>query len=92
MRKTKKKKKKGEKLKIQIKTKWEKTENKKRAKTKLWGKRKKMKGRHGPAYYFSCFDAIKKFVSRMKKASNLVRQAKRIESFRKITQNKLAKV
>ena len=44
----------------------EKTKEKKGAKTKAWKKRKKgpRKGRHGPAYYFVCFNAIKKFVSR----------------------------
>ena len=66
----------------------------KEKKTKALKKRKKgtSKGRHGPAYYFICFNAIKKFVSRMKKASNLIRQAKRIETFLQVINNKLAKV
>ena len=55
-------------------------------------KYKRNKGRHGDAYYFNCFNAATKFVSRLKKASNLLRQAKRIIQFRQITNNKLAKV
>ena len=55
-------------------------------------KKVRSKGRHGNAYYFVCFDAIKRFVSRMKKASNLIRQARRIETFKKVIKNKLAKV
>ena len=87
MGKTKNRKKKGKKLKAQKRKTWEKSKKKKGKKTKATRKE-----RHGPAYYFTCFNAIKEFVSRMKKASNLIRQAKRIESFRKITNNKLAKV
>ena len=85
--KNRKKKAKGKKLKAQKRKTWEKSKRKKGKKTKATSKE-----RHGPAYYFTCFNAIKEFVSRMKKASNLVKQAKRIESFRKITNNKLAKV
>ena len=76
------------------KDKKKKTKEKKGKKTKAWKKGKKgtSKERHGPAYYFVCFKAMKKFVSKMKKASNSIRQAKRIESFRQIIKNKLAKV
>ena len=87
MGKTKNRKKKGKKLKAKKRKTWKKSKKKKGKKTKATNKE-----RHGPAYYFTCFNAIKEFVSRMKKASNLVKQAKRIESFRKITNNKLAKV
>ena len=55
-------------------------------------KRENRKERDDPTYYSTCFDASKMFVSKMKKASNLIRQAKRIGSFRQITKNKLAKV
>ena len=85
--KNRKKKGKGKKLKAQKKKTWEKAKKKKGKKTKVTSKE-----RHGPAYYFICFNAIKEFASKMKKASNLIKQAKRIESFRKITNNKLAKV
>ena len=61
-----------------------------------WGKTKERKGKKTKASSkesdFTCFNAMKMFVSKIKKASNLVRQAKRIESFLKITNNKLAKV
>ena len=63
--------------------------NKKKAKN---SPRRKPKGRHGPAYYFNCVNAIKTFFSRIKKASNLERQAKRIKDFLKIIDKKLAKV
>ena len=53
---------------------------------------RKRKGKHGPAYYFNCVNDIKTFVSRIKKASNLDRQAKRIEAFRIIANKKMAKV
>ena len=78
---------KGKKPKAQKRKTWEKAKKKKGKKTKA-----RSEERHGPAYYFICFNAIKEFASRIKKASNLVKQAKRIESFRKITNNKLAKV
>ena len=69
------------------KKKVEKTRKKKKDK-----KRENRKERDDPTYYSTCFDASKMFVSKMKKASNLIRQAKRIGSFRNITKNKLAKV
>ena len=84
-----------------LKYKREKTKNKIRKKKKIKGEKQKArkkrknnrnKERHGPAYYFVCFDSMKMFVSRMKKASNLIRQAKRIETFEQITNNKFAKV
>ena len=60
------------------------------------GRKKSMKvsekEKHGPAYYFSCFNATLLFVSKMKKASNLMRQANRIGQFQNIINNKLAKV
>ena len=73
---------------------WEKTNDRKGEKAKAKKKRKNNtnKGRHGPAYYFNCVTHIKTFVSRMKKASNLIRQAKRIKAFREVINNKLAKV
>ena len=55
-------------------------------------KYKRNKERHGDAYYFNCFNAAKRYASKLKKASNLMRQAKRIIQFRQITNNKLAKV
>ena len=60
------------------------------------GRKKSMKvtkkGKHGDAFYFTCFNATKWFVSKMNKASNLMRQAKRIGQFQNIINNKLAKV
>ena len=64
---------------------------KKRKGKKSRGERKR-NGKHGPAYYFNCVTDIKTFVSRIKKASNLDRQAKRIEAFRILADKKMAKV
>ena len=94
---TKNRKRKGEKIKDQKKKLCryrEKTKDRKGEKAKARKKRKnsKNRGRHGPAYYFNCVNNIKSSVSRMKKASNLIRQAKRIEAFRQVIINKLAKV
>ena len=52
----------------------------------------KRNGKHGPAYYFNCVIDLKTFLSRIKKASNLERQAKRIEAFRILADKKMAKV
>ena len=42
--------------------------------------------------FSSCVDVMKKFASRIRKAANLERQAKRIESFKKINEKKVLKV
>ena len=42
--------------------------------------------------FSNCVDAMKSFASRIKRAGNLNRQAKRIESFKNTSDNKLLKV
>ena len=42
--------------------------------------------------FSSCVDVMKKFASRIKRAANIERQVKRIESFKKINEKKVLKV
>ena len=42
--------------------------------------------------FSSCVDVMKKFASRIKKAANIERQVKRVESFQKINEKKVLKV
>ena len=42
--------------------------------------------------FSSCVDVMKKFASRIKRAANIERQVRRIESFKKINEKKVLKV
>ena len=71
-----------------------KKQNKKRNKKKeKKQKNKKVKySRQETINFSSCVDIMKNFTSRIKKAFNVERQAKRIETFKTITEKKILKV
>ena len=70
--------------------------NRKNQKNKKKGKKQKNKkvkhARQETINFSSCVDIMKNFTSRIKKASNVERQAKRIETFKNITEKKILKV